>query len=94
VPCLIQVAFLKTRRRGIDRALMASLMLAALQVAVYITLSAFVLIGRWCSAETDVGLWYGIMVSLTFSLCWSFLPAGLIGQAYVDVVRPLPLRAL
>ena len=82
----IQVRDQREDRTGFDNALIASLLLAAFEAVIYITLSAFVLIGRWCSADTDVGLWYGVVVALTFALTWGFLPAGLIAQGYIDEV--------
>ena len=87
----MQIRKVERSQRGVENALVISLMLAVAQAALYITVSGFTLLGRWCSAETHVGLWYGVAVALTFGLVWGFLPAAVLTQGYVQVVRVLPI---
>ena len=46
----MQIRALERTQRGIENALIASMFIATLQGAIYLTLSAFILLGRWCSA--------------------------------------------
>ena len=83
----LQIRNKEREQRGPENALIATTMLSALQVAIYMVLSAFVLLGRWCSAETHVGLWFGVIIALAFSLVFGFLPAALMLWGFLDEAR-------
>lgn len=82
-----QIRNVEREQRGPENALIASVMLAAMQAAIYMVLSAFVLLGRWCSAEVHVGLWFAVIIALSFSVVFGFLPAALMAWGFLDEVR-------
>jgi hypothetical protein len=86
----LQIRSLERTHRGIENALIASVVLAASQSSIFMVLSAFVLLGRWCSADTHVGIWFGIISALSLSQMFGLLPASLLCIGYLDQVLSLP----
>jgi hypothetical protein len=87
----LQIRSLERSQRGVEDALIVSLVLSTGEACIYVVLSGFTLLGRWCSAETNVGIWYGVMVAMTFTLMWGVLPAAIMSRGYIQVVRCLSM---
>lgn len=55
----LQIRSVERDQRGVENALVVATVAALTEGAVFLVLSAFSLLGRWCSHETDIGVWCG-----------------------------------
>lgn len=88
----MQIRSAERTHRGVENALIASVVLAASQACIFMVLSALVLLGRWCSADTHVGIWFGIISALSFSQMFGLLPASMMCLGYCDEVHFRPCK--
>jgi hypothetical protein len=72
----------------LDVALKGTIMITAMLSVGYVIITAFVLLGRWCSAETTVGVWYGSCIASSFWLGFVYIQAALVAQGFSALVSP------
>lgn len=62
-------------------------MISSLLTVMYLVIAFLVILGRWCSAETDAGLWFGVLMGTTCTMSAVYMQAGVTTQAFEDKVR-------
>lgn len=71
---------------NVTRALLGSTLMSALLTIMYLVIAFLVILGRWCSAETDAGLWFGVLMGATWTMAFVYAQAGISTQAFDDKV--------
>ena len=83
----LQVHSVNDSLGSLDSGLMGSIMLAALLSVFYMTMSASVLIGGWCSDSAEVHTWYGAVTTSSLWLGVVYIQAGMSSSGFMDKVR-------